>query len=139
MIKLMNNWGILSNSTSQMQIWIWGIKSLKKVISSWFIFEKKNFLYLNDRVAKKLEPNAYLLELPNDLAISSVVNVCDLSPIYRDEDNIIIKLNEFTPKSISSIEEIIDILNVQNIIIRHDTYVRYIISMENPVLKMYGF
>lgn len=109
------------------------------MISSWFIFEKKNFLYLNDRVAKKLEPNAYLLELPNDLAISSVVNVCDLSPIYRDEDNIIIKLNEFTPKSISSIEEIIDILNVQNIIIRHDTYVRYIISMENPVLKMYGF
>lgn len=37
MIKFVNNWGKLPNSTSQRQMCIESIKNFKKVISSWFI------------------------------------------------------------------------------------------------------
>lgn len=53
MIKFVNNWGKLPNSTSPRQMCIESIKNFKKVILSWFIFKKKDFLLRHSKLKKR--------------------------------------------------------------------------------------
>lgn len=52
------------------------------------------------------------LEPSDVLAISLVYNMCNLSPFYENEDNILIELNEFVIKPMSSTREAIDVMDV---------------------------
>ncbi|KAJ0095419.1 hypothetical protein Patl1_15534 [Pistacia atlantica] len=91
------------------------------------------------KVAKRLGPNAYVIELPNDYGISSVFNIEDLTKFHGSEEQKPAATNLPTqqdaiicvPKNTAPRDEIASILDHQFVTTRRGGYYKFLVQWKN--------